>query len=204
MTWRPAWLLPDLDEPTTGAVLGRAARAASCSCRRAASCGAAAHAAPADVPALPVDSTCAWEPTSGRGTVWSFIVPHPPLLPAFAEFAPYNAIIVELDEDPTIRFVGNLVASADGDDQRDRSRNDHDRRTRPRRVPPDRRRVPPPLGARLIERSYARRMAEQHLPELPLLDRVKIQAEVLVPLFHACERELGAERAPHPLRRCAA
>ena len=38
-------------------------------------------------------------------------------------------------------------------------------------------------------------MADRHLPELPLLDRVKIQAEVLVPLFHACERELGAERA---------
>jgi uncharacterized OB-fold protein len=46
--------------------------------------------------------------------VWSFIVPHPPLLPAFAEYAPYNAIIVELDDDPTIRFAGNLVASADG------------------------------------------------------------------------------------------
>jgi uncharacterized OB-fold protein len=56
-----------------------------------------------------------WEATSGRGRVWSFIVPHPPLLPAFAEYAPYNAIIVELEEDPLIRFAGNLVASADGD-----------------------------------------------------------------------------------------
>ena len=55
-----------------------------------------------------------WEPTSGRGRIWSFIVPHPPLLPAFAEIAPYNAIIVELEEDPLIRFAGNLVASADG------------------------------------------------------------------------------------------
>ncbi len=27
---------------------------------------------------------------------------------------PYNAIVVALDEDPTIRFVGNLVATADG------------------------------------------------------------------------------------------
>jgi uncharacterized OB-fold protein len=55
-----------------------------------------------------------WVPTSGRGTIWSFIVPHPPLLPAFAEVAPYNAIIVALDEDPTIRFVGNLLARPDG------------------------------------------------------------------------------------------
>ncbi len=55
-----------------------------------------------------------WEAMSGRGTIWSFIVPHPPLLPAYAELAPYNAIIVSLDEDPSLRFVGNLVASPDG------------------------------------------------------------------------------------------
>jgi hypothetical protein len=46
--------------------------------------------------------------------VWSFVVPHPPLLPAYAELAPYNAIVVALDEDPAIRFVGNLVVSAEG------------------------------------------------------------------------------------------
>jgi len=45
--------------------------------------------------------------------VWSFIVPHPPLLPAYAEVAPYNAIVVALDEDPAIRFVGNLVTAPD-------------------------------------------------------------------------------------------
>ena len=72
------------------------------------------------MPPRPMCSRChsvdvRWEATSGRGRVWSFIVPHPPLLPAFAEYAPYNAIIVELEEDPLIRFAGNLVASADGD-----------------------------------------------------------------------------------------
>jgi len=55
-----------------------------------------------------------WVETSGRGTIWSFIVAHPPLLPAYAELAPYNAIIVALDEDPKIRFVGNLLARPDG------------------------------------------------------------------------------------------
>jgi uncharacterized OB-fold protein len=54
-----------------------------------------------------------WPAVSGRGTVWSFVVAHPPLLPAYAELAPYNVIVVALDEDPTIRLVGNLVASAD-------------------------------------------------------------------------------------------
>ncbi len=55
-----------------------------------------------------------WVATSGRGTIWSFIVPHPPLLPAYAELAPYNAVIVALDDDPTIRFVCNLVTEAQG------------------------------------------------------------------------------------------
>lgn len=56
-----------------------------------------------------------WVPTSGRATIWSFIVAHPPLLPAYAELAPYNAIVVALEEDPFIRFVGNLVASEHGE-----------------------------------------------------------------------------------------
>ena len=51
---------------------------------------------------------------SGNGTIWSFIVPHPPLLPPFDALAPYNVVVVALDEDPTIRMVGNLVASAAG------------------------------------------------------------------------------------------
>lgn len=55
-----------------------------------------------------------WAPLSGKGRVWSFVVAHPPLLPAYMEHAPYNVIVVELDEDPSLRLVGNLVASADG------------------------------------------------------------------------------------------
>jgi hypothetical protein len=54
-----------------------------------------------------------WHLMSGHGTVWSFVVTHPPLLPAYSEQAPYNVVLVELDDDPTIRVVGNVVASAD-------------------------------------------------------------------------------------------
>ncbi|MEV5608031.1 OB-fold domain-containing protein [Streptomyces sp. NPDC052225] len=57
------------------------------------------------------DST--WRRMSGKGRIWSYVVPHPPLLPAYAALAPYNAIIVELAEAPRIRLVGNLVTSAD-------------------------------------------------------------------------------------------
>lgn len=55
-----------------------------------------------------------WEALSGRGAIWSFVIPHPPLLPAYSELAPYNVILVALDEDPTLRLVGNLVASPNG------------------------------------------------------------------------------------------
>lgn len=50
-----------------------------------------------------------WTDVSGRGTIWSFVVPHPPLLPPFAELAPYNVILVALAEDPTVRLTGNLI-----------------------------------------------------------------------------------------------
>jgi uncharacterized OB-fold protein len=56
----------------------------------------------------------AWVRVSGRGTIWSFAVPHPPLLPGFAERAPYAVIAVALDEDPRVRLVGNLVAREGG------------------------------------------------------------------------------------------
>ncbi len=54
-----------------------------------------------------------WPAVSGHGTVWSYVVPHAPLLPAFADVARFNVIVVALDDDPTIRLVGNLVGSAD-------------------------------------------------------------------------------------------
>ncbi|UFR03914.1 Zn-ribbon domain-containing OB-fold protein [Streptomyces sp. Go40/10] len=53
-----------------------------------------------------------WRAVSGRGRVWSYVVPHPPLLPGYAEQAPYNVVVVELEEAPRIRLVGNVVASA--------------------------------------------------------------------------------------------
>jgi uncharacterized OB-fold protein len=106
------WLLPDLSEPTSAPFWEGCARGellvqacGSCGRRR--------------MPPRPMCPHCrsievTWEPTSGRGRIWSYIVPHPPLLPAFSEFAPYNAVIVELEDDPPIRFAGNIVTSADG------------------------------------------------------------------------------------------
>ncbi|MEU4076608.1 Zn-ribbon domain-containing OB-fold protein [Streptomyces venezuelae] len=54
-----------------------------------------------------------WRLMSGRGRIWSYVFPHPPLLPDYAAQAPYNAVIVELAEAPRIRLVGNVVATPD-------------------------------------------------------------------------------------------
>ncbi|MGW0766677.1 Zn-ribbon domain-containing OB-fold protein [Streptomyces sp. NPDC002676] len=53
-----------------------------------------------------------WRPVSGRGRVWSYVVPHPPLLPDYAVQAPYNVVLVELEDAPGIRLVGNVVREA--------------------------------------------------------------------------------------------
>ncbi|PSM43940.1 hypothetical protein C6Y14_06055 [Streptomyces dioscori] len=54
-----------------------------------------------------------WRRMSGRGRIWSYVIPHPPLLPDYAAQAPYNVIVVELADAPRIRLVGNLVSGPD-------------------------------------------------------------------------------------------
>jgi len=48
-----------------------------------------------------------WVPASGRATLWSWTVAYSPLLPYFAERAPWPVAIVQLEEGP--RMVSNLV-----------------------------------------------------------------------------------------------
>ena len=43
----------------------------------------------------------------GTGTVASFTICYPPVLPAFTDRVPYNAVVVQLDEGPFM--VSNLV-----------------------------------------------------------------------------------------------
>ena len=56
-----------------------------------------------------------WVPVSGRGTVYSFVICHAPLLPAFEDLAPLVVLLVELAESPDLRIVGNLLEGAPGD-----------------------------------------------------------------------------------------
>jgi uncharacterized OB-fold protein len=103
-------LLPQPDEDSTpfwdGCARGEllVQRCASCGRRR--------------IPPRPMCPWCrsndsAWEPVSGRGSIWSFVVPHPPLLAAYSAVAPYNVVVVALDEDPMLRLVGNVVTGPD-------------------------------------------------------------------------------------------
>ena len=52
-----------------------------------------------------------WVPMRGTGTIYSWIVVHPPVLPAFADDAPYAVVLVQLDDDPMLRLVGTVSTS---------------------------------------------------------------------------------------------
>jgi uncharacterized OB-fold protein len=70
-------------------------------------------------PPRPMCPTCRsfdheWTPLSGRGSVWSFAIPHPPLLSPYTEQAPYNVVVVSMADHPTLRMVGNVVDTTDG------------------------------------------------------------------------------------------
>jgi len=52
-----------------------------------------------------------WRCLSGRGKVYSFIIVHRPIHPAFLEDAPYNVAIIELEEG--LRMHTNVVECPD-------------------------------------------------------------------------------------------
>ena len=139
-----AWLLPDLDDPTSRRVLGGCARG------RAARAGVrvvrpAAHAAPADVPALPVDRSALGADVGARPD----LVVHRPASAAAARVRGGRA--VQRDHrrarrgsaDPLRRATSWRAPTARSTRS---TRHDRDRRAGARRVPPDRRRDAPPLG----------------------------------------------------------
>jgi len=107
------FLLPDLESEDAAEFWAGCARG-ELLVQQCGACGAARF------PPRPMCPRCrsidvVWERASGRGTIWSYVVPHPPLLPAYTQLAPYNVIVVALEEDPTLRMVGNLLASPEGE-----------------------------------------------------------------------------------------
>lgn len=58
-----------------------------------------------------------WHIATGAGTIWSYVIPHAPLLPAFGEQLPYVVALVELDDYPGIRLVGAITETPEADIQ---------------------------------------------------------------------------------------
>lgn len=57
----------------------------------------------------------AWRVLSGRGRIWSYTAPRPPLLPAFEALLPYSVAVVELEDVPSLRMVGALLHPETGE-----------------------------------------------------------------------------------------
>ena len=106
-------ILPRAEDDPVAGPFWAAAAAGELRLQACADCGRIRHPPRPMCPhCRSLDST--WEAMSGRGTIWSFVIAHPPLLKEYAEQAPYNVAVVTLDEDPALRMVGNVVRSADG------------------------------------------------------------------------------------------
>jgi uncharacterized OB-fold protein len=50
-----------------------------------------------------------WVRVSGEGVLFSFVICHPPVLPAFQAQVPYAVALVELVEDPGLRVIGGVL-----------------------------------------------------------------------------------------------
>lgn len=61
-----------------------------------------------------------WTPVGGGASLVSWTVVHPPVLPVWADAVPFVIVLVELDDAPGVRMVGQLVdasgARIQGDD----------------------------------------------------------------------------------------
>jgi uncharacterized protein len=104
-------VLPDVDDEVAGP-FWQACATGELRIQACASCGRRR------MPPRPMCPTCRsldvrWDPMAGTGTVWSFTIPHPPLLPAYAERLPYAVLVVTLDDDPAVRLVGDTAAGVD-------------------------------------------------------------------------------------------
>jgi hypothetical protein len=53
-----------------------------------------------------------WVRMSGEGVIFSFVICHAPVLPAFQALVPYAVALVELAEDPGLRMVGGVLDAA--------------------------------------------------------------------------------------------
>ncbi|MBA2326052.1 MAG: Zn-ribbon domain-containing OB-fold protein [Actinobacteria bacterium] len=80
--------------------------------QRCGTCGAWRHPPRHLCPACG-DEGWSWDPSSGRGTLFSWTVTHQALHPGFADALPYAVLVVELEEG--VRVVAGLRGIEPGD-----------------------------------------------------------------------------------------
>jgi uncharacterized OB-fold protein len=56
-----------------------------------------------------------FEKMSGRGKIWGWLRMHQRYFPGFADDLPYNIVYVELDDQPGLRMISNLVHHTEED-----------------------------------------------------------------------------------------
>ena len=76
--------------------------------QRCARCGTWRHP-PGPMCARCLSFESEWGLASGRARLLSWVVCHPPLLPAWKERAPYTVVLVECEE--SVRTMGNLLGA---------------------------------------------------------------------------------------------
>lgn len=99
--------LPDVDDPDFAPYFA-GCRAGELRVQSCASCGRKRW------PPRPVCAGCgasefAWATVAATGRLFSFVVIHASTTPWFAERLPYAVVVVEIDGEPSIRFLGNAV-----------------------------------------------------------------------------------------------
>ncbi len=101
-------ILPDVDDPIA-APFWAAAREGRLVIQACGDCGTL-RTPPRSFCHLCASESVVWRQAKGTGRLWSWIVAHGPTIPAFAGLTPYPVVVVELDDGPGLRMVGNLVA----------------------------------------------------------------------------------------------
>ena len=96
--------LPQPDDDLTAAFWEHCARG-ELRFQRCASCGTWRHL-PRPLCANCGSKEWSWQPSSGRGKIYSWTITHQPLLRNFPEPVPYASIVVELEEG--VRMVSGL------------------------------------------------------------------------------------------------
>ena len=106
---RAEFPLPDVEDALTAGYFAGASRDELC-IPRCAACARWCWYPEGLCPAC--GGALAWTATSGRGTLFSWVVVERAFLPAFAEMVPFVTALVALEEDPAVRIV-TLVVDAE-------------------------------------------------------------------------------------------